>query len=99
MMTTIRGSSNAKAKRVLGWQPEYASCRDGFRRGLVAEQPPAKFVGTAWSRPFSVITEESGRREAHSDEPEGGARTPKKVVGKDKANRSQLSGRRRAIPN
>jgi len=34
MMTQIRGSSNAKAKRDLGWQPEYASWRDGFRRGL-----------------------------------------------------------------
>ncbi len=34
MMTMIRGSSNAKAKRVLGWQPMYASWRDGFRRAL-----------------------------------------------------------------
>jgi nucleoside-diphosphate-sugar epimerase len=38
MMTLARGSSNAKAKRVLGWQPEYASWRDGFRRGL--SDPP-----------------------------------------------------------
>jgi nucleoside-diphosphate-sugar epimerase len=34
MVTSARGSSNAKAKRVLGWQPIYASWRDGFRRGL-----------------------------------------------------------------
>jgi nucleoside-diphosphate-sugar epimerase len=34
MMTQIRGASNAKAKRVLGWQPEYASWRDGFARRL-----------------------------------------------------------------
>ena len=34
MMTEARGSSNAKAKRELGWQPRYASWRDGFRRGL-----------------------------------------------------------------
>lgn len=34
MMTSARGSSNAKAKRALGWQPNYASWRDGFRRGL-----------------------------------------------------------------
>lgn len=27
-------SSNAKAKRLLGWQPTYSSWRDGFRRGL-----------------------------------------------------------------
>jgi nucleoside-diphosphate-sugar epimerase len=30
MMTQARGSSNAKAKRALGWQPEYASWREGF---------------------------------------------------------------------
>jgi nucleoside-diphosphate-sugar epimerase len=34
MMVEQRGSSNAKAKRVLGWQPAYASWRVGFRRGL-----------------------------------------------------------------
>jgi 2-alkyl-3-oxoalkanoate reductase len=30
-MTTVRGSSNAKAKRDLGWTPRYASWREGFR--------------------------------------------------------------------
>lgn len=34
MMTQIRGASNAKAKRELGWTPAYASWRDGFRKGL-----------------------------------------------------------------
>jgi nucleoside-diphosphate-sugar epimerase len=34
MMTQMRGSSNAKAKRELGWQPVYASWREGFRHGL-----------------------------------------------------------------
>lgn len=34
IMTKSRGASNAKAKRVLGWQPQFASWRDGFRRGL-----------------------------------------------------------------
>lgn len=34
MMTSVRGSSNAKAKRALGWQPQWASWRDGFRDGL-----------------------------------------------------------------
>ena len=29
-MTRIRGSSNAKAKRELGWQPRYPSWREGF---------------------------------------------------------------------
>jgi len=36
MMTQIRGSSNAKAKRELGWQPHWGSWRDGFRDGLAA---------------------------------------------------------------
>jgi nucleoside-diphosphate-sugar epimerase len=30
MMTQARGSSNAKAKRELGWAPQYASWREGF---------------------------------------------------------------------
>jgi len=34
MMTQIRGSSNAKAKRELGWHPRWTSWRDGFRHGL-----------------------------------------------------------------
>lgn len=34
LMTTVRGSSNAKAKRELGWTPTYASWRDGFRTGI-----------------------------------------------------------------
>jgi len=34
MMTEARGSSNAKAKRDLGWQPRYASWRVGFAQGL-----------------------------------------------------------------
>jgi len=38
MMTEQRGSSNAKAKRLLGWQPAYSSWRDGFRGGLGAEK-------------------------------------------------------------
>jgi hypothetical protein len=34
MMTAVRGSSNAKAKRELGWQPQYGSWREGFRRAF-----------------------------------------------------------------
>ncbi len=34
MMTDVRGASNAKANRDLGWQPRYRSWRDGFRWGL-----------------------------------------------------------------
>lgn len=33
-MTESRGASNAKAKRELGWQPAFASWREGFREGL-----------------------------------------------------------------
>jgi nucleoside-diphosphate-sugar epimerase len=31
MMTEIRGASNAKARRELGWRPAHASWREGFR--------------------------------------------------------------------
>ena len=34
MMTDVRGASNAKAKRELGWQPRYPSWRRGFVKGL-----------------------------------------------------------------
>ena len=44
MMTKMRGSSNAKARRALGWAPDYRSWRDGFRRGLSAELPTVKYL-------------------------------------------------------
>jgi nucleoside-diphosphate-sugar epimerase len=34
MMTDVRGASNAKAKRELGWHPRHASWRQGFADGL-----------------------------------------------------------------
>jgi nucleoside-diphosphate-sugar epimerase len=34
VMTQVRGASNAKAKRELGWRPRYASWRQGFQTGL-----------------------------------------------------------------
>ena len=34
MMTQIRGASNGKAKRELGWKPRYESWREGFHVGL-----------------------------------------------------------------
>ena len=34
MMTQIRGTSNAKAKRELAWSPRYRSYREGFQNGL-----------------------------------------------------------------
>jgi hypothetical protein len=36
MMTEGRGFSNAKAKRELGWQPQYPSWQEGFRKELIA---------------------------------------------------------------
>jgi 2-alkyl-3-oxoalkanoate reductase len=39
MMTEARGSSNAKAKRELGWQPIWPSWREGFRHGLDSAVP------------------------------------------------------------
>jgi 2-alkyl-3-oxoalkanoate reductase len=34
MMTEVRGASNAKAKRVLAWQPRWSTWRVGFAKGL-----------------------------------------------------------------
>ena len=34
MMTELRGATNEKAKRELGWKPRYASWRQGFAQGL-----------------------------------------------------------------
>jgi nucleoside-diphosphate-sugar epimerase len=34
MLTEARGASNEKAKREFGWQPRYASWRQGFAQGL-----------------------------------------------------------------
>jgi nucleoside-diphosphate-sugar epimerase len=39
MMTRIRGSSNAKAKRELDWKPRYPSWRDGF--AAMSREPAA----------------------------------------------------------
>ena len=47
MMTRIRGTSNAKARRELGWAPRYPSYREGFRRGLgEVPVPGTGFPGT-----------------------------------------------------
>src|SRR5579859_5926787 len=41
MMTQVRGASNAKAKRELGWAPAWATWRDGFAHGLFATKDGA----------------------------------------------------------
>jgi len=38
MMTSVRGASNAKAKRELGWRPRYSSWRQGFAEVLAPRQ-------------------------------------------------------------
>jgi nucleoside-diphosphate-sugar epimerase len=45
MMTEVRGASNAKAKRELGWEPRYPSWRLGFRDGLKAAENDQAVVG------------------------------------------------------
>jgi 2-alkyl-3-oxoalkanoate reductase len=42
MMTQVRGASNAKAKRELGWQPVWPTWRDGFSRGMTQAYPPGR---------------------------------------------------------
>ncbi len=45
MMTQVRGSSNAKAKRELGWTPIWATWRDGFAHGLNRAYPADVVTG------------------------------------------------------
>ena len=46
MMTELRGASNAKAKRELGWTPRHPSWRDGFAElNAPAEDIPATDLG------------------------------------------------------
>jgi nucleoside-diphosphate-sugar epimerase len=41
MMVEGRGASNAKAKRELGWEPQWSSWREGFVHGLTTEDAVA----------------------------------------------------------
>jgi nucleoside-diphosphate-sugar epimerase len=36
MMDQVRGASNEKARRELGWEPAHHTWRDGFREALAA---------------------------------------------------------------
>ena len=38
MMTSVRGASNAKAKRELCWEPRYPTWREGFAEALAEPQ-------------------------------------------------------------
>jgi nucleoside-diphosphate-sugar epimerase len=42
LMTEVRGASNAKARRELGWRPAWPSWRQGFRAGLGDPYPASK---------------------------------------------------------
>jgi nucleoside-diphosphate-sugar epimerase len=42
MMTQIRGSSNAKARRELDWAPRWRSYKEGFRDGLADVDPRSR---------------------------------------------------------
>jgi 2-alkyl-3-oxoalkanoate reductase len=45
-MTQVRGSSNTKAKRELGWTPIWPTWRDGFARGLDRAYPADVVTGS-----------------------------------------------------
>jgi hypothetical protein len=51
MMTELRGQSNAKAKRELGWTPRHPNWRDGFAE-LAAD--PAGRIATDDRRPLAA---------------------------------------------
>ena len=51
MMTEARGSSNAKAKRELAWQPIWPTWRDGFRHGLDTPVPLPPGMSATTSTP------------------------------------------------
>jgi len=51
MMTQIRGCSNAKAKRELGWELVWPSWRDGFAHGLAHAYPADRSLPAGQSVP------------------------------------------------
>ena len=51
MMTELRGQSNAKAKRELGWTPRHPNWRDGFAELAAGAEEP---VATDDRRPLAA---------------------------------------------
>jgi 2-alkyl-3-oxoalkanoate reductase len=51
LMTEIRGASNAKAKRELGWAPRYPSWRQGFRAAYGRAEPSQDARGAGRASP------------------------------------------------
>lgn len=52
--TQLRGASNRKARRELGFSPVYRDWRDGFRASLAPATSPAARRGTAIARPTTA---------------------------------------------
>jgi hypothetical protein len=50
LFTRVRGASNAKARRELGWEPRWGTWRDGFRAELGAESIDRKEEAHALAR-------------------------------------------------
>ena len=60
IMTMVRGSSNARAKSELGWEPKYASWREGFR--VVARPGIAPVPSPDRPEPASLISGKGEKR-------------------------------------
>jgi nucleoside-diphosphate-sugar epimerase len=58
MMTGVRGVSNQKAKRELGWQPRWKSWREGFRYAL-GETSQDSTLGASSPQPRRAVTTSS----------------------------------------
>ena len=54
MMTEIRGASNEKAKRELGWELRYPSWRLGFKEGLEVNMSESELLDDLRPRTFAI---------------------------------------------
>ena len=54
MMTEIRGASNEKAKRELGWELRYPSWRLGFKEGLQVNMSESELLDDLRPRTFAI---------------------------------------------
>ena len=77
MMTEVRGASNAKAKRELGWQPRYPSWRQGFAEGLGVSDGRARSCSRSCGRAaFAIAYRMLGSVERGRGRGAGGAAAP-----------------------
>lgn len=75
MMTQIRGSSNAKAKRELGWTPIWPSWREGFAHGLDRAYPPVPDAAGGTHPPVNVRLRPPQQHSPHINHEPGGLET------------------------